>query len=206
MKIPYLSSVLLLALAISTPAEASKYQIPLVNPDSAVGNSVWNNDEVDASFQLNKCRTKISIKANESTGLPGKNIVCILSGNTYTSFGVTNSGNSTVYRGTVDATKGKMVAKADDRAIGCGLTTAASTTSPQIKCYEDSGWSASLRCLNLGGAGVPTNILPNTSRYNAGALVGTCSGATIGFEMTPPSGSDTVLAQGGYPTVCKKCP
>lgn len=201
----FLIAAFVLALASPVHAGNLKYHVPLVSPASLDGTSAWDNDEVVASFQLSKCRTKITVKDNGS-GLRGKDLVCILSGDSYTNFGASNDGASTVYRGTVDAKSGKMVAKADDRAIGCGLTTPASTTAPQVKCYEDTSWNAAARCLTSGAIWVGAGTLPGTSKYKAGAVVGACSGTAPGFALTPPAGADTVLSESGYATPCKTCP
>ena len=206
MKLTLVLAVASLFFSVGTAGAASrgKLVLPLVNPDSLAGSALWNNDEVEGSYVFNRCRTRIKINSHGSSGLPGKDIVCLLSSDSYsTTSPETAAGSTAVFRGTIDATTGKLDMRSDDRAVACGLATPTISLQNQMQCFEDTGWNAALRCTNSTGIWLPANTLPGTGKYNGGAQIGVCAGLTSGFRMTPPAGE--LLSETGLPIRCKKC-
>ncbi|MDG2305232.1 MAG: hypothetical protein P8R42_11375 [Candidatus Binatia bacterium] len=68
---------------------------------------------------MNRCRSRIKINSHGFPGLLGKDIVCLSSGDSYTTGSPGRADGSTaVFRGTVDKTTGKLDMKSDDRAVG----------------------------------------------------------------------------------------
>ena len=198
--------VSLLFFAVPTSAAPrGKLVLPLVNSDSLAGSAAWSNDQVEASYVFNRCRSRIKINSHGFSPLMGKQIVCLINSDSYSTTSPSSAAGSTaVFRGTVDAATGKLDMRSDDRAVDCGLATPTISLRTELQCYEDTGWSAAPRCVSSGGIWLPANVLPGTARYNAGAQVGICAGGLSGFRMTPPDGA--LLAESGLPIGCKKCP
>ena len=61
------------------------------------------------------------------------------------------SGSTAVFRGTLDATTGKLDMRSDDRAVDCGLATPTISLQNQLQCFEDTGWNAALHCTSSAG-------------------------------------------------------
>lgn len=201
-----LSFALVLVVACAGAAFAGpkdKVQQALVNPDSVGGTAPWDNTAVDAKQKFASCKQQIQIKVGSAVGLSGTDLVCLSSGDAYTSIGL-DAGNSLVMRGTIDAVKGKLAMKADLRAIGCGALAVTTSINTTLECYEDTGWDAESECTGQGGLWIAPGSQAGTEKFKPGALEGLCQGLAFGFTLTPPGG--TLLAVAGTHTPCKDCP
>ena len=202
----HLSFALVLVVAAVGAASAGpkdKVQQALVNPDSLGGTAPWDNTAVDAKQKFSSCKQQIQIKVGTAVGLSGTDLVCLSSGDAYTSLGL-NAGNSLIMRGTIDAVKGKLTMKADLRAIGCGALATSTSINSTLECYVDTGWDGATECTNQGGLWIAPGAQPGTEKFKPGALEGLCQGVAFGFALTPPAGA--LLAVAGTHTPCKDCP
>lgn len=190
-----LTTALTLALAgVAFAGAKDKNSLALVNGSSLAGSVEWDNTEIATKTKYGACKQQIQFKS-KAGALEGQDIVCISSGDTYTSLAL-NAGNSLVMRGTM--TDGKLKMKADLRAIGCGILAQTTTINSEMVCYTDSGWDGATECTGQGGLWIAPNAQAGTEKFKPADLEGLCQGFAFGFRLVPPGG--TYLAEVGVYT------
>ena len=177
----------------------------LINPDSIMGSSDWNNTTVATKVKSGKC--KIKIQAKDATGVAGADLTCIAEADvraTSLGGGTDTYGNSVILSGAAES-DGKIKISANLGAIGCGIQSEAISMNGTLKCYKiktgtgvgEYDWKT--QCAGAGMLPLDPNTVPGTEDVKGGAVVGLCQGLTAnGGQRIPPPAVPVLAEQGSY--------